>query len=109
MAFVIGVSRYRIFPTFRNLLTEFEGMEDKEGGGGEQARKLAELNCCPTCNHNCGGALYVRRHLQTNHGCLEETRCTLDQFMCRLHSKKKMLTRDKERHLQYKRQKVSAI
>ena len=84
-------------------------MEESEGESGEQARKLAELNCCPTCNHDCGGALYVRRHLQTNHGCLEETGCTLDQFMCRLHNKKKMLTRDKERHLQNKRQKVSAI
>ena len=36
-------------------------------------------------------------------------RSSLDKFMSRLHSKKKMLTRDKEKHLQYKRQKVSAI
>ena len=84
-------------------------MEEGGDGGGEQAIKLAELNCCPTCNYDCGGALYVRQHLQDNSRCLEATRSSLDQFMRRLHSKKKMLTRDKERHLEYKRQKVSAI
>ena len=55
-----------------------------------------------------GRVLCVRQHLQDNSRCLEATRSTLDEFMLRLHSKKKMLTRDKEKYLQYKRQK-SAI
>ena len=84
-------------------------MEEGGDGGGEQARKLAELNCCPTCHHDCGGALYVRQHLESNRRCLEATGRTLDQFMRNLHSKKKVLTRNKEKFNQYQRQKVSAI
>ena len=108
MAFVIGVSRYRIFPTFRNLLTEFERMGD-EGGGGEKARKLAALYCCPSCKQDCEVPLRLRRHLEANQACLKKTGCTLELFMRRLHSKKKMLTRDKEKYRQYHKQKVSAI
>ena len=102
------IGGYKIFQTFRSLSTKFEGMED-EDGRGERARKLAALHCCPTCNQDFEVALRLRRHLEANQACLEETRCTLDQFMRRLHSKKKMLTRDKEKYRQYHRQKVSAI
>ena len=99
--------------TFRSFFTKFGEMEENEDGGGEKARKLAALHCCPTCNQDCEVALRLRRHMEANRACLEETRCTLDQFMRRLHSKKKMLTRDKEKYNQYTsqylKQKVSAI
>ena len=83
-------------------------MED-EGGGGEKARMLAALYCCPTCNQDCEVPLRLRRHLEGNQACLKKTGCTLELFMRRLHSKKKMLTRDREKYNQYRRQKVSAI
>ena len=87
-------------------------MEESKGGGGE-ARSLADLHHCPTCKQDCEGALRLRRHLEANQACLEETGCTLDQIMRRLHSKRKMLTRDKEKYKkqykQYHKQKVSAI
>ena len=74
---------------------------------------LANLHHCPTCNQDCEGALRLRRHLEANQACLQETGCTLDQIMRRLHSKRKMLTRDKEKYKkqykQYHKQKVSAI
>ena len=52
--------------TFQNLVHKVWRYWGMWRGGGEQARKLSELDCCPTCSHDCGGALYVRQHLQDN-------------------------------------------